>query len=418
MKAGDTIGVLDIGTSKTVCLIVAPPNSRANGLWRRQEPSVLGYGLQPSRGLKAGAVIDLDGAEQTLRSAVTQAEEAAGIGVEEVLVAVGGRRLKSIAFEAETRIGDRIVSAADTERLTAAGRDYAQRDGRTLLHLEPTGYRLDGAAGVPNPRGMACDLLTADFHAVTVEDAPLRNLLHVVERALLTPVGIAPAAYASGLAATTAEERKAGVTCIDLGGGATTIAMYANGHLLAVAAVAVGGQHITFDLARTLSAPFEEAERLKTLHGSVEEGASEDQAVVSYAAGGRDTSLFETTKAEINEIIVSRITDLVDQALERIERSGIADQAAHSIVLTGGGSQIKGLAGLAQQLLERPVRIGRPEPAAGLPPAYCNPLFSTAVGLIPIALNPAARFDGQGAGDTPASSGYLKRVGQWLREGF
>jgi cell division protein FtsA len=104
--------------------------------------------------------------------------------------------------------------------------------------------------------------------------------------------------------------------------------------------------------------------------------------------------------------------------LERLERSGVADQAGHTIVLTGGGSQLKGLAELAQNLLGRPVRIGRPEAAPGLPAAYCNPVFSTAVGLIPIALNPGVRLDGRRAGEASQGAGYFRRVGQWLREGF
>src|SRR5262249_14210124 len=158
----------------------------------------------------------------------------------------GGARLKSVVFEAETRIADRIVTDADADRLAAAGRNYAQRDGRALLHLERIAYRLDGAADVPNPRGMAGELLAADWHAATVEEAPMRSLLHVVERAYLAPAGVAPAPYASGLAATTAEERQLGVTCIDLGAGATTLALFADGHLLAADTVALGGQHITF----------------------------------------------------------------------------------------------------------------------------------------------------------------------------
>jgi cell division protein FtsA len=417
--AGAAFGVLDIGTAKTVCLIVAPPNSRGNGLWRRQGASVLGYGLQPSRGLKAGAVIDLDGAEQALRAAVTQAEEGAGLTVEEVMVAVGGVRLKSLAFEAETRVADRIVADADSERLAAAGRSYAQRDGRTLLHLERLAYRLDGATGVPSPRGMAGDVLAADFHAVTVEEAPLRNLLHVAERAFLAPAGVAPSAYASGLAVTTEAERQLGVTAVDMGAGSSALAMFADGHLLAVDTVAVGGQHLTFDIARTLSAPFAEAERLKTLHGSVEEGAAEDPEMVTYAlSGGREPALAEAAKADLNEIVATRIADLLGRMLERIERSGVADQAGQTIVLTGGGSQLKGLAGFAQDLLGRPVRVGQPEAAEGLPPAYCNPVFSTAVGLIPIALKPGVRLDGRRAAGTSQGAGYFRRVGQWLREGF
>ena len=417
--AGDAFGVLDIGSSKTVCLIVAPPNWRANGLWRRPGATVLGCGIRPSRGLKTGAVIDLDRAEQVLRAAVTEAEEAAGLTVDEVMVSVGGNRIKSHAFEAETRIAERIVAGADSERLTSAGRRYAERDGRTLLHLERLAYHLDGAAGVANPRGMAGELLTADFHAVTVEEPPLRNLLHVVERAHLSPAGVTPAAYASALAATTEAERQLGVTVVDMGAGASTLAMLVDGHLVALDTIAVGGQHLTFDIARTLSAPFAEAERLKTLHGSVEEDAAEDGEMVTYAiSGGPDAALAEAAKAEINEIVGVRVTALLAQVLERIERSGVADQAGHSIVLTGGGSQLRGLADLAQDLLGRTVRIGWPEAADGLPPACCNPGLSTAVGLIPIALQPGVRLDDRRAGGAAQGAGYFRRVGQWLREGF
>jgi cell division protein FtsA len=419
MRPGDVIGVLDIGTSKTVCLIVAPPKSRANGLWRREGAGVLGFGIRPSRGLKAGVVIDLDGAEQALRAAVSQAEQAAGLTVEEVLVAVTGGGLKSLTFEAETRIAGSFISEADTGRLAAAGRDHAQREGHTLLHFGQIGYRVDGAGGVSNPRGLAGSLLAADFHAVTAEDAPLRNLLSVVERTFLSPLAIVPAPHASGLAATTEEERRLGVTCIDLGAGSTTLAMFADGHLIFVDTVAVGGHHVTFDIARTLSTPFAEAERIKTLHGSVEEGAAEDEELFSYAvSSGDDAPLHETTKADLNGIIATRVSDLLSQAMARIEGSAVAHLAGSHIVLTGGGSQLRGLAGFAEEALGRPVRIGRPDAADGMPAAYCNPIFSTSVGLIPIALEPAAGVRGHRVRPEMASGGYFKRVGQWLRDGF
>jgi cell division protein FtsA len=254
-----------------------------------------------------------------------------------------------------------------------------------------------------------------------VEDAPLRNLLQVVERTFLSPAGIVPAPYASGLAAATDEERRLGVTCIDLGAGSTTWSMFADGHLLSVDAVAVGGHHLTFDIARSLATPFAEAERIKTLHGSLEASALEDEEMFSYAVSGRgDPSLHETTKADLNDIVAGRMSDIIAQVTERIERSGVAHLAAQRVVLTGGGSQLKGLAEFAEEMLGRPVRIGRPEPAAGMPVAYCNPLFSTAMGLIPIALDPAAGFGGSGVREDIAAhgGGYLKRVGQWLREGF
>lgn len=415
--AGDVMGVVDIGTHKTVCLIVAAPNARANGLWRREAASVLGFGHRPSRGLKAGAVIDLDGAEQTLRAVVNQAEQMAGLTLEEVLIAVTCGRPQSITFEAETRIEDR-VRGTDTDRLMAAGRRYAERDGHTLLHLGHVAFRLDGAGGVTDPFGMAGSTLAADLHAVIAEDAPLRNLLQAIERAYLFPSVIVPAAYASGLAATTEEERRLGVTCIDLGAGATTISMFADGRFLWIGGVAVGGQHITFDIARTLSVPFAEAERIKTLYGTLQAPAADDEETAGHGSG-LEPPPYEAARADLNGVVASRMSDLFAEVVASLERSGVAHLAAHRIVVTGGGSQLPGLSAFAQEELGRPVRIGRPQPIEGMPSFCTGPQFSTMFGLVQIALNPAEADVRKSArrGEKEGGS-YLQRVGQWLREGF
>ena len=416
-RAGDVIGVLDIGTNKTVCLIVAAPNARTNGLWRREAASVLGFGHRPSRGLKAGAVIDLDGAEQTLRAVVNQAEQMAGLTLEEVLVAVTCGQPQSIAFEAETRIEDR-VRGADTDRLMAAGRRYAERDGHTLLHLGRVAYRLDGAGGVTDPFGMAGSTLAADLHAVIVEDAPLRNLLQAIERAYLFPSGIVPAAYASGLAATTEEERRLGVTCIDLGAGATAISMFVDGRFLWIGAAAVGGQHITFDIARALSVPFAEAERIKTLYGTLAAPAADDEEMAGHGSG-LEPPPYEAARAELDGIVAGRMSDLFAEVIASVKRSGLAHLAAQRVVVTGGGSQLPGLGAFAEEELGRPVRIGRPKPIEGMPSFCASPQFSTAFGLVQIALNPADTDVRKGGGRGEKEGGsYLQRVGQWLREGF
>jgi cell division protein FtsA len=235
--------------------VAAPRKGRAGRV------DVLGIGQQPSRGLKAGVVIELDAAEQSVRAAVAEAERAAGCELRQVLLAVACGRLKSTTFAADTKVEGRAVGEVDLARLLSAGRSYVERDGRALLHMNTIAYRLDGAQGIADPRGLAADTLSVDLHAVTADDAPLRNLVHVAERAYLSVTGLVPAPYASGLAVTTPHERRAGVLVLDFGAGTTSLALFVDGHLLASEVIPVGGHHISFDLARGLTTSLSEAER-------------------------------------------------------------------------------------------------------------------------------------------------------------
>ncbi len=249
-------GLLDIGTSKIAAAIVAGDGP---------EVRVAGVGLQRSKGVKAGVLTDLDAAESAVRAAIGQAERAAGVTLEGVSVSFAAGRLKSRHFAAKTEVPAGRVAQADLDRVTAAGRDYAERDGRSLVHLNALGYRLDGAPGAREVRGLAAHQLTADFHAVTADEAPLRNVMLLIERCYLACDGIIAAPYASALAVTTPEEREIGVTVIDIGAGTAGIAFFAEGQLAGVDVVPVGSQHLTFDIARGLRTPLVEAERIKTL---------------------------------------------------------------------------------------------------------------------------------------------------------
>ena len=239
-RSDDVIGLLDIGTSKVACVIVAVPQWRAAVGLSEVAVRVLGAGVCPSRGVKSGTVFAPPEAEQAVREAVAQAERGAQTAVESVLLAVACGRLRSATFTAETSVEGRVVEAADIERLMAAAHRHAEREGRTLLHLNCISYRLDGTGGIGHPLGLAGSKLGADLHAVTADDAPLRNMMHVVERAYLSAAGLVPAPYASALAATTGEERQRGVLCLDIGAGTTSLAAFAHGHLLSCEVVPIG----------------------------------------------------------------------------------------------------------------------------------------------------------------------------------
>jgi cell division protein FtsA len=338
------------------------------------------------------------------------------MAVESVLLAVACGRLKSSTFTADTNIEGRVVEAADIERLMAAARKHVERDGRTLLHMNCISYRLDGTAGTGHPLGLAGKTLGSDLHAVTADEAPLRNMVHVVERAYLSASSLVPAPYASALAATTGEERQLGVLCLDIGAGTTSLATFAQGHLLSSEVVPIGGNHATFDLAQTLSAPVYEAERIKKDHGTLARAASDDQDVIAYALADEEAGAgSRTTKGQVRAIVRDRMLRLFGEVAERLERAN-AGRYAKRIVLTGGVSQQAGLGELAADFFARPVRVARMQPIDGLPTGFASAAFSTPVGLIQVALDPTAGTHWEQGG--LQARGYLRRMGQWLRESF
>jgi cell division protein FtsA len=266
---------------------------------------------------------------------------------------------------------------------------------------------------------MAATAFGAELHAVTVDEAPLRNLLHVIERCYLTVAGMAPAPYTSALAATTEDERCLGVLSIDIGAGVTTLALIAEEHLLWLDVLPIGGQQITFDIARALATPLAEAERIKTLYGTLLPAQSDEHEIISFPlAGEEEPTLHQATKAQIREMIEPRARALLCLVAERIAGNELVRHALDRVVITGGSSQLTGLGKFATKILGRPVRIGRPAALTGVPADLTNPAFSTVLGLIPIITEtgPAVRFAGQD--EAGGTSSYIGRLGQWIRESF
>jgi cell division protein FtsA len=402
-----TVALLDIGTSKVASLIVAVPRVAAS----LADVRVLGAGLAPSRGLREGRIVALDAAEEAVRAAVAEAEATAGMTVGEVVLAVASSGLKMHTLNADTRIAGRVVAATDIQRMTRAARSYAEREGRALLHVACHAYRLDGAAGIADPKGLAGQRLGADLDAVTGDAAQVSNLLRVLERAHLHAACLAPAPYASALATTTAEERNRGVIAADLGAGGSAFAVFAAGRLLAVGRVPIGGDHVTLDLARQLSLSNREAERIKKECG-----------IVAQAAGGADAGVDVEGSASpsgggvVGGIVRDRLLDLLGRIAEAVAQRDVASCAIECAVLSGGASQQAGLRELARDLLGLAVRSARIEQLTGMPAALDGPAFSTVVGLAQVARDPAI---GVRLRQRPArGGGYLRRMGQWLQESF
>jgi len=402
---GEARGFLDIGSSKVCCLILLGDR-------------VLGFGLHRSRGIKAGVIVDLDDAEQVVRAAVDEAERMAAVTLAGIHVGVACGRLGSATFKGHVELDDGLVHRRHLLSLDRGARTFAERGGRLLVAMNRIGYGLDGTVGIRDPRGMTGRRLTGSYHAVTVDETPLRNLLLLVERCHLAVDGFTPVPLASALAATSEDERRQGVVCLDIGGGATTIAAFRHGHFVFADVVPMGGKHITLDIARSLRTPLAEAERIKTLYATLAGAASDQNEVIAFPlAGEAEPAIHHTTRAALGPIVRQRIDGLLQLVRERLDRSGLPGCANDPIVVTGGTSQLLGLGGYVAAVLRRSVRVGVPRPISGMPQRGTGASFAAVAGLALAAASSEYRLAVEHE-PAPLPRSYLGRVGRWLRDSF
>ena len=417
------VAALDVGTSKICCLIAktSPAPDWFEGKGEAVQFEVLGFDHTRAEGLKAGMVAHLDSAEACIRSAVDAAERMAGVTVEDVHVSVTCGRLRSESFSASVALPSGAVREDDILRLLAGGRQYAARDKRSVLHALPTSYRIDENSGISEPQGMCGERLSVELHAVTADEVAMRNIMLCVERCHLGVASLVAAPYASALSVITPDEAKFGVACIDFGAGTTTLSVFDDGHFIHADGIALGGNAITTDIARTLGAPLEHAERIKTLHGSAFATISDEREIITYPAvtGLPQPSLNQITKAQLALIIRPRIEEILDLMRRRLAASGVASEATQHLVLTGGGSQLTGIAELATNMFGRTARLGRPRSLSGLPAVAAAPDFASSIGL----LLQWGRGDDRLSGRAEqrflrTGTGYFARVGEWIRDNF
>src|SRR5258706_12699160 len=276
------VASLDIGTSKIACMTArltpCPPSEALRG--RSHAVELIGYSQIQSHGVKAGAVVDLAECEQAVRQAVALAERMAKVRVESVLLSVSGGRLHGQLIEAAADIKGGAVTSADVTRVTSTRMRHATGKGRTVLHALPVGYALDRGNGIRDPRGMVARQFGVDMNVVTSDATVAKNLMLVVERCHLNVEAMAASPYVAGLSVLTDDEADLGAAVVEMGAGTTTIATYSAGRFVHASGFPVRGHHVTMDLARGLSACIADAERIKTLYGTVLTGGAESRQFV------------------------------------------------------------------------------------------------------------------------------------------
>jgi cell division protein FtsA len=418
------LSVLDVGASKIVCLIAKltpmEPSDSLRG--RTHRCKVLGVGHQRSNGVKGGAVVDLQAAEHATRLAIDAAERMAGVEVGGVIVNMSGGLLASRRFNAKVAPRGKTVSEHDIHRVLEAAAAANAHPGRTVMHALPIGFWLDATRDVHDPRGMIGAELGVDLHVASCESAAARNLMLVIERCHLRVEAMVATPYAAGLSTLVDDEAELGAAVVDFGGGSTTVGVFSAGRLIHVDAVAVGGVHVTRDIARGLTVSVTDAERLKTLYGACIASSSDDRESIAVHRLGDDMDHpSHLPKSELLRIIRPRVEEILELVRDRLRSSGHAAQAGRRLVMTGGACQLTGLPELARAIVSSQARIGRPLGVEGLPESARSPSFAAAVGLMVYPqmagleyFQPTRHF----SRPPQSEGGYATRVGRWLKESF
>ncbi|MET0170156.1 MAG: cell division protein FtsA, partial [Aliihoeflea sp.] len=361
-KRSGIVTVLDVGSSKVCCIIAKlKPSEQSDVLpGRTHQARVIGIGHQKSLGIKSGVIVELDRAEQAIRLAVDAAERMAGLTVDSLIVNMSAGRLKSRVFSAAVDLGGHEADESDIKRVLAAGAKQVQRSEREVIHSMPIGFSLDAERGVRDPRGMVGDTLGVDMHVLTADAAPLRNLELCINRSHLSVERFVATPYASGLSALVEDETEMGAACIDFGGGTTTLAIFVDGKLSHVDSLPIGGSHVTMDLAKGLSTRLSHAERLKVMHGSALAVGGDDRDIVTINPMGEEGDVpLQVPRSVMNRIIRARIEETLEIVRDRLNKSGYGNVVGKRVVMTGGASQLTGMADAARRILGRNVRLGR-----------------------------------------------------------
>ena len=404
------ITALDVGTTKIACFIARQVGN--------EEAEVIGVGHQVSRGVRNGNIIDMVAAEDSIRATVEAAEQMAGENVHDVILCVSGVTPESKLISFDVAISGNEITSADFKRaLDPTWLHSQQGDNRQIIHTLPLAYTIDGNPGVKDPRGMFGEKLGVNMHVITASASALRNISACVNRCHLDVERQVVGSYASGLSCLVEDEKELGVICIDLGGGTTDISVFFDGEVIYTNSVPIGGNHVTNDIARGLSTSVTYAERMKTLYGSVVPSASDDQEVIKVPLVGEvDDGENKIPRSMLIGIIRPRIEEIYELVREKLEPTGFERAGARRMVLTGGGSQLTGVRELASEMMDKQVRLGKPNYIKGLAESVGGAAFAAPAGLIQFILNERKSISMASINDIEMPNSQLARIRKWFRE--
>jgi len=376
MKKEIIVG-LDLGTTK-VCAVIAEKLPEQNRI------DVLGFGVSPSEGLHKGLVANIGKTAEAIKAAMSIASNRAGLEVSVVNVGVAGEHITSIRHRNYVTISrdEKEITKEDLDRLEADVRTIRIPSDRQILHIIPEEYSVDHQNGIENPIGMSGSKLEASNHVVLASIPAMENIRKSVERAgykvqdyILQPI-------ASSASVLEDSEKDLGVALLDIGGGTTDIAIYHKKAIKHTRVIGVAGNQVTNDIRESLGVMTDEAERLKKEYGYASESAIiKDEDILIKGVGARGNTKIPISL--LTQIISLRMKELFTLVDNELRTAGFKSKLKAGIVLTGGGSLLRGVTELAEEVFGLPTRIGVPlELGSGLSNEIESPEFATVAGLI------------------------------------
>jgi len=371
-KKDNLIVGLDVGTTK-VCAVVGEVTH--DGI------DIIGIGSHPSRGLRKGAIVNIEATIESIKKAIEEAELMAGCDILSVYASVSGSHIRGINSHSIVSVKNRLIGERDIERVIDGASAVVMPMDREIIHVIPQEFIVDDQDGIKEPLGMAGAKFEANVHIVTASVSNIQNVVKCANRCGLSVNDIILSPLASSCACLTEDERELGVVVLDMGGGTTDIIIYVNGSVVHTAVLPLGGSHITNDIAVGLRTPASEAEKIKQKFGcALSSLVHKDETIDVPSVGGRKSRVL--SRQILAEIIEPRLEEIFDLVKQEVIRSGYEDNIASGVVITGGVSVMEGAPELAEQVFDLPVIRATPRGIGGLIDVVKSPMYATGVGLV------------------------------------
>jgi len=366
---------LDIGSTKTCALIgeIEPEGT----------VKFAALGAAESKGWRKGQIVNLDLAVSSIRRAVEEAEAVVGVPVESAVIGVAGSHVRGVNSRGGITVGTRPrdIHRDDVRRAIDAARGVSLPEDREVLHVLPQEFFLDSQDSIRDAIGMVGQRLEANVHIVTASGTSTQNIVTAVNRAGVRVDDTVLEPLASAEACLTQDERELGVCLLDIGGGTSELIVFTGGVVRHTAAIPVGGDHFTNDLAVGLRTPIPEAEKIKHEHAcALHDLVQQDTAIEIASVGDRPPRTVYTRM--LADIVEPRAQELLVLVRDELRRAGLESQIPAGLVLTGGGALLRGLSELADRIFRLPVRVAVPRGLAEMSELVSRSEYSTAVGLV------------------------------------